>query len=135
MTIERVGVAFEPDILKKFDRLLKGSGYMSRSEALRDLARKAILDSEVKEGKGIVIGTITIIYDHHASNVTERLLDLQHHHHADVISTMHVHASEKMCLEVIVVRGESAEVRRLSDSIRAVKGVKHGELVITKTGL
>ncbi len=135
MTVERVGVSFEPELLSKFDRLIKGKGYGSRSEAIMDVVRKAVLESEVSAGTGDVIGTITIVYDHHAGGVTERLLHLQHHHHAQIVTTTHVHATEKMCLEVIVVRGGAAEVRALSDSILAVKGVRHGELVVTKADI
>ena len=135
MTVERVGVSFEPELLAKFDRLIKRKGYGSRSEAIMDVVRKAVLESELSAGTGEVIGTITIVYDHHAGGVTDRLLHLQHHHQAGIISTVHVHVTEDTCLEVIVVRGKAADVRELSDKIKATKGVKHGELVVTKAGI
>ena len=135
MTVERVGVSFEPVLLAKFDRLIKRNGYGSRSEAIMDVVRKAVLESELSVGSGEVIGTITIVYDHHAGGVTDRLLHLQHHHHSGIISTVHVHVTEDTCLEVIVVRGNAAEVRELSDKIKATKGVKHGELVVTKADI
>ncbi len=125
-----MGVAFEPELLERFDALIKSKGYASRSEALRDLARKAIIEAETAEGDARIIGALTILYDHDVPGITARLLELQHHH-AEVLSTMHVHVSEKACLEVLVVRGRSKEVRTLADRIIALKGVKHGELVLT----
>lgn len=134
MTVERVGVSFEPDLLSKFDELIKKKGYENRSEAIRDLVRKYLIENEIKE-EGNVIGTITIIYDHEVSNVTDKLLNIQHHHHTEIFSTTHVHIDEHRCLEVIIVRGEAKNVRRLADNIKAIKGVKHGELVLTKTSI
>ncbi|MGQ9582159.1 MAG: nickel-responsive transcriptional regulator NikR [Thermoplasmatota archaeon] len=132
MAVERVGVAFEPELLRRFDDLIRAKGYASRSEALRDLARRAIIESETAQGDAIVIGTLTILYDHEVRGIMSRLLELQHHHHSEVLSTMHIHVSERACLEVLVVRGRSNRVRALADRIRALKGVKHGELVLTR---
>ncbi len=135
MGVERVGVSFEPELLVKFDQLIKSKGYTNRSEAIRDLVRKSLLESEVERGKGNVIGTLTIIYDHDVGDVTNRLLHLQHHHHGEISSTTHIHIDEHKCLEVLVVRGSAKNVRKLADNIRAIKGVEHGELVITKSSL
>ena len=133
MAIERVGVAFEPELLRDFDMLIRRKGYASRSEAVRDLVRRSIIESDIKDDDASVIGTLTIIYDHDAPGVTDRLLDLQHHHHADIMSTMHIHVDERSCLEVLIVRGRSRAVRTLADNIKALKGVKHGQLVVTRT--
>jgi len=133
MAVERVGVAFEPELLRDFDLLIRDKGYASRSEALRDLARRSIIESAIKDDNAMVIGTLTIIYDHDAPGVTDRLLHLQHHHHDEIMTTMHIHVDESSCLEVLIVRGRSRAVRALADNIKALKGVKHGELVVTRT--
>ena len=133
MTVERVGVSFEPELLGKFDALIKAKGYTNRSEAIRDLVRKSLIESEIEAEKGDVIGTLTIIYDHDVGDVTDKLLHLQHHHHSEITSTTHIHVDEHICFEVIVVRGKVKNVRKLADNIKAIKGVKHGELVTTKT--
>ena len=135
MTVERVGVSFEPELLEKFDALIKNKGYTNRSEAIRDLVRKAIIESEVESAKGSVVGTLTIIYDHEIGDVTNKLLHLQHHHHGEISSTTHIHIDEQNCLEVLVVQGNAKNVRELADNIKSIKGVKHGELVITKTSV
>lgn len=135
MTVERVGVSFEPELLDRFDALIKTKGYTNRSEAIRDLVRKSLIESEVEDEKGDVIGTLTIIYDHDEANVANRLLHIQHHHHSEISSTTHIHVDEQTCLEVLVVRGRGDDVRELADNIKAIKGVKHGELVLTKATL
>ncbi len=132
MTVERVGVSFDPKLLKKFDALIASKGYSNRSEAIRDLVRKSLIEADIESDKGNVIGTITFIYDHDAGDVAHKLMHLQHHHHSEVSSTTHIHVDEHACLEVLVVRGKAKNVRKLAENIKAIKGVKHGELVITK---
>lgn len=131
MAIERVGVAFEPELLRDFDIMVRRKGYASRSEAVRDLVRRSIIESAVKDDNSDVIGTLTIVYDHDAPGVTDRLLELQHHHHDEIMTTTHIHLDEDKCLEVLIVRGRSRAVRTLADNIKALKGVRHGELVVT----
>jgi CopG family nickel-responsive transcriptional regulator len=135
MGVERIGVSLEPELLAKFDVLIMKKGYTNRSEAIRDLVRKSLIEAKVRSPTGNVIGTITILYDHDLGNVTDRLLHLQHHHHSEIQSTTHIHVDEHNCLEVLVVRGKAAEITELADQIKALKGVKHGELVLTRTDL
>ncbi|MCD6447994.1 MAG: nickel-responsive transcriptional regulator NikR [Thermoplasmata archaeon] len=131
MTVERVGVSFEPDLLKKFDEFIREKGYTNRSEAIRDLVREALIKREI-EGNGDVIGTLTIVYNHDEGDVTNKLLHIQHHHNEEILSTTHIHIDEHMCLEVLIVKGKADRVRKLADNIKALKGVKHGGLIITK---
>jgi CopG family nickel-responsive transcriptional regulator len=133
MTVERVGVSFEPELLEKFDALTKEKGYTNRSEAIRDLVRKSIIESDIEDENEDVIGTLTIIYDHDVGDVTNELQHFQHFHLSEIIATTHVHVEKHNCLEVLVVRGKARSIRKLADHIRAIKGVKHGELVTTKS--
>jgi CopG family nickel-responsive transcriptional regulator len=135
MTVKRVGVSFEPDLLDKFDTLIKRKGYTNRSKAIRDMVRKSLIEEAIEVGEGNVNGTLTIIYDHDLGDVTNRLQNFQHHHYSEISSTNHIHVDEHTCLEVLVVRGKAKNVRELADNIKAIKGVKHGELVITKTSI
>jgi CopG family nickel-responsive transcriptional regulator len=132
MTVERVGVSLERDLLAKFDDLIRVKGYTNRSEAIRDLVRKSIIESEIQTEKDNVIGALTIIYDHDVGDVTNRLLHIQHRYQSEISTTTHIHVDEHICLEVLVVRGKVKDVKKLADNIKAIKGVKHGELVITK---
>jgi CopG family nickel-responsive transcriptional regulator len=132
MSVERVGVSFEPDLLRKFDLLIKKMGYTNRSEAIRDLVRKEIIESGIKEEDSEVIGTLTIIYDHDIGDVSDKLLHLQHHHHQEITFTTHIHINDRTCLEIVVIRGRLSRVKKFSENVKALKGVKHGQLALTK---
>ncbi len=133
MSVERVGVSFEPELLIKFDVLIKKMGYTNRSEAIRDLIRKEIIETAIKAEECEVIGTLTILYDHHEGNIMDNLIHLQHQHHQEISFTTHIHVDDRMCLEIVVIRGSSTQVKQLAEHVKALKGVKHGELSITKT--
>jgi CopG family nickel-responsive transcriptional regulator len=130
--IKRFGVSIEPDLLKKFDKMIKKEGYTNRSEAIRDIIRKNLIIEKNKDSNVKVIGTLTMIYDHHTGNLTDRLLNLQHNHHNEILSTTHIHVDHYNCLEVLVLSGKNHSIQKLADNIKALKGIKHGELVITK---
>ena len=131
----RFGVTIEPDLLKKFNKRIKKEGYTNRSEAIRDIIRKNLIDDKKKDPEINVIGTLTMIYDHHTGNLTTKLLDLQHNHHNEILSTTHIHIDHHNCLEVLVLKGKAGQIQKLADNIKALKGIKHGELVITKDSL
>jgi CopG family transcriptional regulator, nickel-responsive regulator len=134
MGLQRFGVSIEKELLTTFDALIKKKKYSNRSEAIRDLIRKEIIETDIKE-ECDVIGTLTILYDHHEGNVTERLLHLQHDHHEEISFTTHIHVDDRMCLEIVVIRGNSKYVKKLAENVKALKGVKHGELAITKISI
>ena len=133
--ITRFGVSIEPDLLDKFDKMIKKEGYSNRSEAIRDIIRKNLIKELNKDPDAKAIGTLTLIYDHHAGNLTNRLLSLQHDHHNEILSTTHIHVDHHNCLEVLVLKGKTGNIQNLADNIKALKGIKHGELVITKSTL
>jgi len=133
--ITRFGVSIEPELIKKFDKQIKKEGYVNRSEAIRDLIRKNLIKEENKDPDTEIIGTLTMIYDHHVGSLTDKLLDLQHDHTKEILVTTHVHIDHNNCLEVLVLKGKIKNVQELADNIKALKGIKHGELVITKSSL
>jgi CopG family nickel-responsive transcriptional regulator len=127
--LERVGVSIERDLLQRFDGLIAERGYRTRSEAVRDLVRKELVRDAWGDPDAEVFGTVTILYDHHTHGLSDALAGLQHNHHTAVICTTHVHVDAHSCLEVIIVKGPSAQVRRIADALIAIKGVKNGQLV------
>jgi len=132
--LSRIGVAIDSDLLKKFDDLIAKRGYTNRSEAFRDLIRDELVGQAWEAPERRVVGTVTIVYDHHVRTLNERLTGLQHDYHRHVLSTLHVHLDHDHCLEVLAVRGKAAEVKKLADALIATKGVKHGRLTITTSG-
>lgn len=129
--LSRIGIALDSDLLKRFDRSISRRGYTNRSEAFRDLIRDRLVTEQTAAPSAIVVGTITLIYDHHAYGVTEKLTELQHAHHDLVVSTSHAHLDHDSCLEVLIVRGKSANVGLFADRLIGLKGVQHGRLVMT----
>lgn len=129
----RFGVSLDHHLLDDFDRLISQKNYTNRSEALRDLIRDTLVSRDWDENKETV-GTITIVYNHHIHDLTEKLTDIQHRHHQLVLSAMHVHLDHHHCLEVLVVRGRGRDIRKVADTLIGTKGVKHGKLTMTTTG-
>src|SRR5207248_9328283 len=114
-----------------YERRIESKGYATRSEAIRDLIRDRLLRDEAERAEGEQVAVVTLVYDHHARELAARLIDMQHHHHELVVSSLHVHLGERHCLEVSILRGPSAEVRHLGEELLSTKGVLHGEITFT----
>lgn len=128
----RFSVSMPEELLVKFDQLVAKRGLAkNRSEVVRDLVREALVEDDCSTPGQIVMGTLTIVYHHHASDLQEKLHYIQHHYLEAIVSTVHVHVNEDSCLEVIILRGESELVQEISNLIIGTKGVKTGRLVLT----
>lgn len=132
--LSRIGVAIDSDLLKKFDEMIARRGYSNRSEAFRDLIRDELVEQRWESPNRLVVGTVTLVYNHHVRLLSERLTEIQHEFHHNVISTLHVHLDHDNCLEVLAVRGKARVVKKIADTLISTKGVKHGKLTITTTG-
>jgi len=126
----RFGVSMEESLLEQFDGYCRRRRYTNRSEAIRDLIRKSLIEEEWKENRETV-AALTLVYDHHVPGLTEKLTRFQHDFPGQVIATMHVHLGHHACLEVIVARGKSQKIKGLADRLIALRGVKHGALTGT----
>jgi CopG family nickel-responsive transcriptional regulator len=131
--LSRFGVSAEEELLRNFDRLIAAQGYANRSEALRDLMRDAIVKSRLEDAPeaGEVLGSLTLVYDHHASDLADKMKRLQHDYSILSYRFCTFTISHDDCMEVIVLRGEIKQVRALADAILSLKGVKHGKLFVT----
>jgi CopG family transcriptional regulator, nickel-responsive regulator len=129
--LSRIGIAIDSDLLEEFDASIGAQGYTNRSEAFRDLIRDRLIRQTTQVPGQDIVGTLTLVYDHHQRLLPEKLTELQHHHHEAIISSLHVHLDHDNCLEVLVVRGKSSDVHRLANLLISTKGVKHGQLVVT----
>ncbi len=129
--LSRTGVSIDSELLERFDRFIESQGYANRSEAFRDLIRDRLVSAAFHAPNAEVVGTVTLIYDHHTRLLPEKLTDIQHEHHELIISTLHVHLDHESCLEVIVLRGKSRDVQKLADRLISTKGVQHGRLVMS----
>jgi len=130
----RFGISIDDKLLDRFDKLVNEKGYANRSEAIRDLIRDALVEQTWEEGTEETVGTVTLVYNHHVRDLSDRLTEQQHNHHHEIVSALHIHLDAHNCLEVLVVRGKAAVVKKIADELIGVKGVKHGKLVMTTTG-
>ncbi len=131
--VERLSFSIEGPLLKRLEKLRKEAGYGNRSEFLRDMIRGRLVD-RAWELDQEAVGTITLIYDHHARGLNEKLTDLQHDHHGVIMATTHVHLDHHHCVEVILVRGRAGEIRAIADGLQKQRGVLHGGLSMSSTG-
>lgn len=131
--LKRFTVSMEEDLLEDFDSFTRERHYQNRSEALRDLIRNRIIEKEWKADKN-VMGVISLVYDHHQHGLQEKVTELQHRFHHQIVSTTHVHMDHDNCLEVIIVHGKAGDVRKLADSLTALRGVRNGNLAMSSTG-
>jgi len=132
-TLARFGISLEKDLLKEFDRLIREKNYSNRSEAILDLIRDSLVKEEWKKGKEVA-GAISIVYDHHKRELMDVIVDIQHEYQDMIVASQHAHLDHHNCLEVIIVKGKSDNIKTLADKLRAVKGVKHGSLTLTTLG-
>lgn len=130
----RFGVSIDERLLKRFDKLINGKGYSNRSEAIRDLIRNTLVEEQWAHEDEELVGTVTLVYDHHTRDLADKLTEHQHSHHQAIISALHVHLDAHNCLEVVVIKGKARTIRKLADEIIGTKGVKHGKLTTTTTG-
>ncbi len=130
----RFGVSLDQKLLNSFDDLCNRNGYANRSEAIRDLIRKALVEDDWTKDQAQGAGTLTLVYDHHQSDISKRLMAIQHDDHDCIIATLHVHLDHHNCLEVLVLKSEIERVRNLANKLLSTRGVKHGAFSITTTG-
>lgn len=130
----RFGVSIPQELVNAFDARIRSKGYSNRSEAIRDIMRDYLVEGEWESGQGEVVGTVTIVYDHHVRELSNVLTNLQHGFHDAILCTTHIHLDEHNCLEVVVVKGTSEQVRAIADRLISTRGVKHGKLVCTTSG-
>ena len=130
----RFSVSLEGDLLEQFDRYCQEGRFPTRSEAIRHLLRETLTSHAFAADADDAAATLTLVYDHHRTRLTERLLELQHRHTPMVVSTMHVHLDHDNCLEVIVLRGRAGALQQVADELRGIKGVFKGQLVLARSG-
>ena len=130
----RFGISLDKKLLANFDTLIEQKSYMNRSEAIRDLIRASLVEERCGSEDQQAIGTVTLVYNHHVRDLSDKLTEHQHSHHDQIISALHVHLDAHNCLEVLVIRGMVRDIKQIANELIGVKGVKHGKLVMTIPG-
>lgn len=135
MELERISLAIEKGLLSRFDQLLRRRNLGNRSEAVRGLIRSRLVAEEETTSRTEAVASLTLVYDHAQRELSDRLVEAGHHHRARVLSTLHVHLDERLCLEILALRGKPSELRHFADHLIGLKGVHHGELVVSSARL
>jgi CopG family nickel-responsive transcriptional regulator len=121
----RVGVTFPPELLKDFDEIINKMGYESRSKAIQDAVSLYVSDQKwIKEKDTVQTGIILMVYDHDSKGLESELTETQHEHSSIITSTLHIHVSERDCLEAIAVKGKASEIHHLGNELTTRRGVK-----------
>ena len=131
--LTRFGVSMDTELLKQLDEMVESSKYPNRSEFIRDMLRRRLVEEEW-EADEEVVGTLTLTYDHHQRELSDRLTELQHHHCSEILASTHVHLDQHMCVEAIIMQGRAGRIREIADEIRGQRGVLHGDLSLNSTG-
>jgi CopG family nickel-responsive transcriptional regulator len=131
--VARVGVSIERELLAKLDEFVHHHQYPSRSRAIRDLVRRALVEEEWDAGEEAV-AAVVLLFDHHSREISERLREAQHEAKAEVLSNLHHHLSHERCLEIVTLRGSRGAIMTTADRLRSTRGVLHSGLVVSSTG-
>ncbi len=132
--VTRFSVSLDKKLARLLDKMCAEKGYANRSQAIADMVRDRLVEHRQSYGDGEIAGTITLVYDHHKPHLLDLLTNIQHDHGNLIIATLHVHLDHHNCLEVLAVRGLSAQIKAMADALLTAKGVKHGKLTVTTTG-
>jgi len=129
----RLSLSIEKPLLDRLEKMVRRSGYTNRSEFVRDMVRRQIVEEQWRSDRE-ALGTVTLIYDHHQRRLSEKLTGLQHHYHNMVLVTTHVHLDEHLCAEVLIVKARAGKIREIADLLRQQKGVLHAALSLSSIG-
>lgn len=130
----RVSISLEQTLLSRLERLVRAGRYTNRSEFIRDLVRQRLVQQEWADQHHEVVATITMIYDHHARQLADKLVNIQHDHHECILAVTHVHLTRDLCAEMIMLRGIPRQVQQIADHLRQQRGVLHAALAMSTTG-
>jgi CopG family transcriptional regulator, nickel-responsive regulator len=126
--VERIGVSLEKNLLILFDKMIKKRGYQNRSEAIRDLIRLQLSEQKLQNPDAQAVAAVCLVYDHHATNLMEKLTELQHSRLLQTVCSTHVHLDHHDCLELIVLKGKIGEINKTAENLISIKGVKLGKI-------
>ena len=130
MSVKRFGVSLEEELFESLDKLFRDHHFPNRSQAIRFLIKKNAVEKQWKEDMEVA-GALVLIYDHHKRDIQRQMTSLQHDYHCLILSSQHIHLDHDMCLETITVKGKAGKLLKLADKLKAIKGIQHGELVMS----
>lgn len=131
MPLKRFGVSLEDNLLESLDKYVSTNGFTNRSQAIRFLVEKNIAE-EKWQCNHTVAGIIIVMYDQGRKNISSRIVDIQQYYQDVILSSSQYYISRSFCLHITTVMGVARRLTELSDRLIAIKGVKHGKLVMSR---
>lgn len=131
--VDRLSFSIEHPLLERLEQLVREGAYANRSEFIRDMIRDRLVAKQWEHNEEVV-GTITLVYNHHARGLTDKLTHTQHHHHDVILASTHIHLDENLCAEIVVVKGRANDILHLAGELKQQKGVLHATLSVSSTG-
>ena len=131
MSIVRFGVSLEEELLDALDKYVEDNLFKNRSQAIRYLINKSLV-AEKWDKDAVVAGSITLVFDHHRRELVNKLTNIHHQFHENILSSLHFHLEHDLCMEIIAVKGTASILTELANSLISVKGIEHGKLTMTK---
>ena len=132
MAVTRFGVSLEGELLEALDNYVVENNFPNRSQAIRQLIERNLVEKKW-QCNHTVAGAITLIFDHHRRELLNRITDIQHEYHKEILAVQHFHLSHETCMEIAAVQGQAYRLTELADKLIALKGIKHGKLVMTQS--
>lgn len=131
--VVRLSFSIEQPLMERLEQLVQEGDYANRSEFIRDMIRERLVAKQWEHNEEVV-GTITLVFNHHTRGLTDRLTDTQHHHHDVILASTHIHLDEDVCAEIVVVKGRANQIEHLAGELKQQKGVLHSTLSVSSTG-
>jgi len=131
MSVVRFSISLEDELLKELDQYVNENRFANRSQGLRHLIEKNIVEKKW-HCNNVVAGAIIMIYDHNKKDILSRSNEIQHNYFDVILSSQHYHLNHDVCFEIIAVKGIADKLTELSDKLISIKGIKHGKLIMSK---
>ncbi|MDR2916280.1 MAG: nickel-responsive transcriptional regulator NikR [Tannerella sp.] len=131
MSLKRFGVSLEEDTLTALDQFVKDNGFANRSQAIRFLVEKNVAEKKW-QCDNVVAGTIIIMYDQSKKDIALKTAEIQELYQDVILSSTQYYLNENFCLHIVTVTGVAHRLTKLSDRLIAIKGIRHGKLVMSR---
>ena len=132
MSVSRFGVSLETELLEALDHYVSENNFPNRSQAIRQLIERNLVEKKWQCNHQVA-GAITLVFDHHRRDLSSKITDIQHDYHKEILAVQHFHLSHETCMEIIAVKGQAQRLTELADKLIALKGIRHGKLVMTRS--
>ena len=131
MGLKRFGVSLDESLLESLDLFVVNNGFTNRYQAIRFLVEKNIAETKWLCNH-VVAGTIIIMYDQSKKDISVRIEEIQQAYQQVILSSSQYYLNSNFCLHIATVTGEAYKLTELSDRLIAIKGIKHGKLVMSR---